>query len=280
MPVPLPAFAETHFVLLHANGYPAGCYTQFIHHLKNHAQVTAPDLLTADVCPADQRWPQMDAQVAQTVAGLPQKKIILVAHSMGGYLAMREAVRNDKVWAVVLLDSPLATGWRSVLLNTVNRLGLRYKAGPAPIANRRRFEWPNIEAAREFFVNKWHVRTWAPGVLDDYLKHGLTARADGSVCLRVPRETERDIYAYLPIDWGQEAYKVMRRRGIPLGFIAGKQSREMQWGGYAINRQLFAPRFAELDTSHLIPFDQPKACAEAVVAMCALLGVDLQNAYS
>ncbi|HOB02200.1 alpha/beta fold hydrolase [Casimicrobium huifangae] len=258
-----------HLTFFHANGYPSGVYRQFFAALERHAHVHAPSVLdSAPDCAAHRRWPTMLDQALGLTQPRAGSRHVLVGHSMGGYLALQAAARHpEAVAAVVLIDSPIPTGWRGKLLSFSQLTGLAYRAGPAPIAARRRDQWPSRAAAREFFAGKAFVQRWAPGVLDDFVAHALVTAANGGVTLRVPRDTERDIYAYVVHRPAFHALQRLRRKGIAVHYIAGTQSEETRMAGYAENERLFAPRFHALPTGHLIPMEAPVDCAALVLKL-------------
>ena len=264
-----------HITFLHANGYPSGVYRQFFAALREHATVHAPAILeTAPDSAAHQRWPMMLDQALDALQTLPAgstkkngatPRHVLVGHSMGGYIALQAAARHmDTIRDVVLIDSPIPTGWRANVLTFAQLTGLAYKSGPAPVAARRRDAWPSREAAREFFAGKAFVQAWADGVLDDFIEHAIVDSTDG-VTLKVPRDTERDIYAHIVHRSAHAALRRLKRGGVTTSFIAGERSEETRLAGFEDNERLFAPRFQRLATGHLIPMEAPQACADAVL---------------
>ena len=259
-------------VFLHANGFPSGSYRQFLEALGRYADVIAPPAL--DTPPGIQprmRWPHMTQQVVGEVRQAAERcgPVVLAGHSMGGYLSLMAAARlPTHVRSIVLIDSPLVLGWRKSIFETLKLTGLSARGGPAPVAARRRDRWVSREQAHEYFSAKEFVRTWAPGVLEDFLAHGLAAGQDGALSLRIAREAERDIYANLPAHRTLAAFRSLRAHGgIEIHMIAGTRSREMEMTGRAINRRLFGSNWHELPTGHLVPMEQPLACAE-LVARC------------
>ena len=260
-----------HITFLHANGYPSGVYRQFFAALRNHATAHAPEILeTTPASAARQRWPMMLDQALDLLQTLPPspdetRRHVLVGHSMGGYIALQAAVRHmDTIRDVVLIDSPIPTGWRANLLTFAQLTGLAYKSGPAPIAARRRDTWPSREAAREFFAGKAFVQSWADGVLDDFIEHAMVDCDDG-VTLKVPRDTERDIYVHIVHRSALKALRRLQRGGVNVSFIAGERSEEARLAGFAENERLFSPRFVRMATGHLVPMEAPQACADAVL---------------
>ncbi len=259
-----------HITFLHANGYPTGVYRQFLTALTAHATVAAPDILeTAPSSAANQRWPLMlDHAIAslKTTAQEPRQTRVLVGHSMGGYLALQAAARHPEgISQVVLIESPIPTGWQSAVLSFAQMTGLAYKSGPAPVAARRRDTWPTRSAAQEFFAGKAFVQRWAPGVLSDFIDHALVDMVGGGVQLRIPRDTERDIYANIVHRKALAAIHKLRKRNVRVSFIAGEHSNELRMAGMASNERLFGTRFQRMPHGHLIPLEVPQACADAVI---------------
>ena len=259
-----------HITFLHANGYPTGVYRQFLAALTAHATVDAPTILeTAPESAAHKRWPLMlDHAVASinTSASEPRQQRVIVGHSMGGYLALQAAARHPEgISQVVLIESPIPTGWQSAVLSFAQMTGLAYKGGPAPVAARRRDTWPSRSEALDFFSGKPFVQRWAPGVLRDFIEHALVEAADGGVELRIPRNTERDIYANVVHRKALAALRKLRKRNVRVSFIAGEHSAELRMAGMASNERLFAQRFQRMPHGHLIPLEEPQACADAVI---------------
>ena len=256
------------FLFLHANGFPTGVYRQFLTALARFGAVDAPEVInTPGTVRASRRWPHMTEQTLERIHQLAdeQRPLVLVGHSMGGYLSLMAAARaRSQVAAVVLVDSPLVLGWRRPFLESMRLTGLSRYGGPAPIAARRRFQWNSADEARDHLSAKAFCRHWADGVMDDFIEHGLVPAASTGVALRISREIERDIYAHLPGRRTFAAYKRLRNQGIPVFLLAGKHSREMQMAGALHNRQVFQQRLIELPAGHLIPMEVPQLCAEAV----------------
>lgn len=259
-----------HITFLHANGYPTDVYRQFLAALTVHATVDAPAILeTTPDAAADTRWPQMlNHAIAsiKTSACAPRQQRVLVGHSMGGYLALQAAARHpDVISHVALIESPIPTGWQSAVLSFAQVTGLAYKGGPAPVAARRRDAWPSRSAAHEFFAGKPFVQRWASGVLRDFIEHALVDADGGGVQLRIPRNTERDIYANIVHRKALAAVHELRKRNVRVSFIAGELSDELRMAGMASNERLFAQRFQRMPHGHLIPLEEPQACADAVI---------------
>jgi pimeloyl-ACP methyl ester carboxylesterase len=251
----------------HANGYPTGVYRQFLAHLRQTREVIAPEIITTPLATAGpKRWGITVDTALKWLDDQPTETLDLVGHSMGGYLAVILAqLRPERAQHVVLIDAPMVVGWRSALLNTVRRSGQAERFGPAPIAARRKDQWPDFESARAYFESKKFVQVWAHGVADDFYAHGLARADDGSLRLRVAREIERDIYAYIGHQQAYAAVRAVQKRApAAVSFIAGSLSQELRLAGYKNNQRLFGSRFHEIASGHMVPLEAPQACATLV----------------
>lgn len=260
---------SSRLLFLHANGYPAGVYRAFLDLLATRWTVHAIDTIGIE---AQHRpghgWRRMRAQVMDCIDALPDGPLVLVGHSMGGYLAAMAAARlPQRVSQVVLIDSPMVLGWRATLVSAAKATGLTWKLGPAPVAARRRNHWASREEARAHLGSKDFVRRWAPGVLDDFVHAGLHEHPGGGVTLAIPRETERDVYATIAHRDALLAVRRLRARGTPVGFITGSHSEETRLAGREQNRRFWGASWVELQTGHLVPMEAPEACARAVLEM-------------
>jgi pimeloyl-ACP methyl ester carboxylesterase len=256
-------------VFLHANGYPAGVYRQFLAALAERHPVSAMDIVGVHRAEAPGRgWRNLLTPVLARIDTQPEQQIALVGHSMGGYLAaMAAARRAGQVAQVVLIDAPMVSGWRSTLVSVSHATGLSRRIGPAPVAARRRQHWASRDEARRHLAAKPFVQRWAPGVLDDFIAAALTDDPAGGVSLTIPREAERDIYATLAHRAALHAVRTLRKCGVPTGFVAGSQSEELRLAGREENRAFWGQDWRELDSGHLIPMEQPEACAAAVQSL-------------
>jgi pimeloyl-ACP methyl ester carboxylesterase len=269
---------------LHGNGFPSGCYRQFLNALATKTTIVAEPLLTSPLdCPATERWFIMRDQAIATIEALIEEhseriasgeKLHLVGHSMGGYLQMMAAQalieKNpdlEKAFgAIVLIDSPVPLGWRGWLLKVLQATSLSSKFGPAPIAAKRRFQWQSIHEAISFFASKPFTNRWSSGVLKDFTAHALTKTAEGNYELTVPRQVESEVYAQTTAAHAVASLYALREKGISPYFIAGSDSIEIGLAGRKKIYRLFQGQLTILEGSHLIPFEQPKQCAQAVLA--------------
>ena len=191
----------------------------------------------------------------------------LVGHSLGGLLSLLAASkRPDLARGLVMLDSPVITGWRSHTVQVLKRSRLIQRVGPGKVSMTRRHEWPSRQAVLDHYGAKAMFARWAPGMLADYVAAGTEPR-DGQRVLAFDRAVETRIYDTLPHHLGS----VLRRHPLrcPVGFIAGTRSREVRQGGLGQARALAGERFAWIAGTHLYPMEKPQETADTVLAMLA-----------
>ena len=242
----------------HGNSFPAGVYRRFLDGLREDFDVHAIDMVGHDdAFPVSDGWPEL---VAQLIVQLERygEPAVLVGHSLGGMLSLMAAKqRPDLARCVVMLDSPVVAGWRAWLLRMAKTRSWYDNLSPAKFSQRRRTVWPDAQAAYDHFAPKDIFAAWAPGVLADYIEHGLMPHPDG-VQLRFSREVETEIYRALPDHIGA---LVELPFPVPVGFVAGTNSVELRQAGLDATRRLVGSHFRQIEGSHLFPMESPEQAA-------------------
>lgn len=254
-------------VFSHANGYPAGTYRQLFAIWRAAGwRVLALEKFGHDPrYPVTSNWPRLRDQLIDFVDAQAPQGAFLVGHSLGGLLSLLAASRRPALaHGVVMLDSPVVTGWRAHTVQVLKRSRLMQRLGPGKVSITRRHEWPSRRAAFEHYAAKSMFARWAPGMLADYIAAG-TQRQGGRTVLAFDRAVETRIYNTLPHQLGT----VLRRHPLqcPVAFIAGTRSAEVRQGGLEAARRLAGERFAWIDGTHLYPMERPQETAAKVLAL-------------
>lgn len=187
-------------VFSHANGFPAGTYEQLFKAWRAAGwRVKAVAQFGHDPAyPVTSNWPRLRDQLIDFIEAEVKAPAWLVGHSLGGLLSLLAACRRPElVQGLVLLDSPVFTGWRAHSVRMLKLSGLIPRLSPAKVSRTRRHEWPSRQAALEHFRAKAVFARWEPQVLADYIGAG-TRRAGGKTVLAFDRAVETHIYNTLP----------------------------------------------------------------------------------
>lgn len=257
-------------IFSHANSFPAGTYRLLFALLRERGfDVHAVDRFGHDArYPVTDSWPHLVQQLADFATPLVQRwgqPALLVGHSLGGFLSVMAAAQHPQLASgVLMLDSPLISGWRARSLEMAKRAQLVGAVSPGKISRKRRNLWTQREEALALFQSKKSFARWHPQVLQDYVDHGLAEDAEQRITLHFTREEETAIYNTLP----HNLSALLRRHPLrcPAAFIGGLSSKEMKQVGMDMTLRITHGRIMMLDGSHLFPMEQPAVTAAAIEA--------------
>jgi pimeloyl-ACP methyl ester carboxylesterase len=260
-------------IFSHANSFPASTYGVLFKSLKARGfSVKAVEKFGHDSqYPVTNNWPHLVQQLvdfAQTEVETAGKPAFLVGHSLGGLLSLMAAARAPQlVRGVLLVDSPILGGWRATTLGVIKSAQLVGSFSPGAVSHRRRNNWPNQEAALEYFRSKKAFAKWDPQVLRDYIAHGTHDEDQGAEKKRVlsfDRRVETTIYNTLP----HNLDALIKRHPLkcPVAFLGGIDSVEMKQVGMTMTERITKGRITMIDGSHLFPMEKPIATAAAIEA--------------
>ena len=258
-----------HLVFAHGNSFPGGTYGVLTRSLEARGfAVQVLDKFGHEPrYQVTNNWPNLVQQLADfTTEAVARhgEPAFLVGHSLGGFVSVMTAAQHPHLArGVVLLDSPLISGWRANALDVVKRTQLVGAISPGKVSRARRKQWPDRASALEHFRHKRAFARWDPQVLEDYIEHG-TRDEDGQRVLAFDRDVETRIYNTLP----HHLRALLKRHPLqcPVAFIGGRQSEEMKQVGMALTLEVTQGRTMLLDGSHLVPMEKPLATAAAVEA--------------
>lgn len=256
----------------HANGFPAGTYRLLFEAWREAGfRVIAVDRFGHDPrYPVSSNWPRLRDQLIDLIQlQSPAQPVHLVGHSLGGYLSLLAACRRpDLALSLVLVDSPVLSGWRAHSLQVMKVSGLMKRFSPGRVSARRRWQWPSVDAAWQHFAAKAAFARWPPDVLRDYIASGTETDPDGAsssaVRLAFRREVETRIYDTLPHHLGTVLHRHPLR--CAAAYIAGTRSAEGRQVGLGATRALVHERLQWIEGSHLFPMEEPLQTAAAVLA--------------
>lgn len=270
-------------VFAHANGFPARTYRSLFEAWRAAgATVHAIEKLGHDPrFPVTDNWPHLRDELIHFIEQHAGGPAYLVGHSLGGFVSLLAAARRpDLALGVVLLDSPVLSGWKARAVQFAKATGIGERFSPGHISKRRRQHWPNADAAYEHFASKPAFARWAPGVLRDYIASGMEAApaelaTDAHHRLSFHREVETAIYNSLP----HHIARVLRVHPLqcPLAFIGGSESTEVKQVGLAATRRITQGNMSKLSGTHLFPFERPAETATEVLRWIERFGPSIAS---
>lgn len=255
----------------HANGFPALTYRTLFAELADDFDVRYVERIGhGGHYPITRDWSHLVEQLLDDVERRYEQPVWLVGHSLGGYLSLMAALKQPQlVKGVVLLDSPVLSGWRSSALQMLQWSGLDDRFSKGAVTRARRTHWPSREEAWKHFHRKPAFARWDERMLSDYIDYGIPQTGPGGErTLAFDREIEYRIYKTVPCTLGA---RVAHGAPLPIGFLAGTRSREVRHIGLDATRRLVHGRIEWVDGTHLFPMERPIETARAVQHMIATL---------
>ncbi len=254
---------ELHFA--HANGYPPGCYRQFVDALSSEHPILAMPFrsLNSKSNPDEvQTWHDLVEDLIHYLDQQSNLPIVGIGHSLGGVVTLLAAVkRPDLFSSIVLLDPVFLPRWIYWLKGVIPHRFRGYLVPLARIARKRRDRWPNREIARAHLRKKRVFARISDPVFDDMLDSMLVELPDHSCELAYSRDWEARIYTTVTNPWS--AIKQVR---VPMLILKGQESDTIQPADWKRMKHL-QPNgyFVEIEgVGHLLPLEQPHAIATTI----------------
>lgn len=251
----------------HANSYPAGCYRKLLETLGHQYDIACIERIGHDPrFPVSDNWPHLTDELIQSVERLG-RPVYGVGHSLGGALTVLAALKRPELFAgVVILDSPILSGWRSRGLWLAKRLGRIERVTPAHIALGRRDQFDSVEAMHAHFARKPLFARFDPDVLDDYVRFGSEPSGDG-VRLTFRPEVEHKVYCTLPHIFP----RIARPLAMPAVYLAGAASDVIGPADLRFVERRFGMRVEPVPGSHLFPLELPQGTADEILRVLAAM---------
>ena len=267
----MPTPAKPLIIFSHGNSFPASTYGALLRGLEARGfQIKAIEKFGHDPAyPVTSNWPHLVQQLAdftELQAANLRAPIVLVGHSLGGFLSLMCAAKHPGLAAgalrgVVLLDSPIISGWRARVLALAKTTGLFGPLGPGAVSKKRKRVWASKEDVFLHFRSKKAFARWDDETLHHYASHGTVA--DGALRrLAFDCDVETAIYNGLPHNMGR--LMASHPPQCPVAFIGGQQSVEVKKVGLAMTRHVTRGRLRMVGGSHLFPIENPLETAAAI----------------
>ncbi|WP_428407704.1 alpha/beta fold hydrolase [Hyphococcus sp.] len=211
-------------LFLHATGFCASAYAQMLSAVQDVFDVYALDLRGhgRNSLPADPARLRSWAPYRDDVRAFLDKENrdgwVLAGHSLGAATALLAAEGRSDVAALRLIEPVAMPSWLSALAKTPVWPVFARRMPLVRGASRRRSLWLSREEVAASYGRKSLFRDWAPGVLDDYLRDGLTEE-NGGVRLSCAPAWEAATFAAQ----GNDFWKAAANAPAPVRIFAARE---------------------------------------------------------
>ena len=216
------------------------------------------------------RWLDVTDKIAGLLNQLRIRRAVGIGHSMGGHTLAQCAGDHPEVFSHLVLFAPVIMDPRYY---GADASGVFSGDAPHPAIRRKR-DFDSPEAMMERFRTRDPYELFDPRVFEDYCRHGLTQKADGSgyelACLP---EVEASFYGASRTNPG--IHEAVKRIEAPTVVVRAKQLGVMDFKGAPTWPQLAdqIPKGVDMprpDRTHFHPFEDPADAAQIITEATAL----------
>lgn len=260
----------------HGNGFPAETYHQIIKELSQYTEVGyIPCLGHNPKYQVNNNWATIVEELIDYISSNYSEPVTAVGHSFGGVLSYFACLKRPELFnAIILLDSPIFSLWKTKLIGVTKFLGLAEYLSPAPNGTKnRRCTWPSHEAAIEHFSSKKAFKIFDPKCLRDYVYFGTEPVSENSneIKLRFDPIIEWKIYRMLP-----STHADRLPNNIPCGLLYGQYSGVIKEYDAKYMVKHYGMKCTRLlDCGHLFPFEKPAYTVAKIIEMAKALNIKL-----
>ena len=244
----------------HANGIPSASYSPLFEKLAPHSVIAKPMFGHDSHYPFTKNWVYMADELIDYLDLNAQQPVLAVGHSMGALVSFIAACKKPELFkGVLMLDPPLIFGLGSWVFRAAKLTGQIDKITPAGKSKFRRSQWPDRQAAIDYFASK-PLFQFESSCFDAFCHSALEEAADGSVQLAYKVEVELGIFRNTP----HNLKRYNPSKDIPIKVVFGKQS-DASRGHFIIPFcEYFDIPYEQIDGQHMYPLQQPDKTVEII----------------
>ena len=248
----------------HANGFPVETYSELLNNLEG--QVVPPiRILGENIQTVYEGYENFVDEVIEHVSNTKGEGVA-IGHSFGATLSLLAEARQPGLFkTVILLDPPLFSSTKTIILNILRRLGLGYMVTPAKKSMKRKDSFKSREEAMEYFSSKLLFRDVSKSTIELYAKYGLKEIGE-EYRLAISRERETEIYINLPTSLPNEISRIQGNL-IYADKVRLLDDADLKWWNKAMPKISSSP----FHGSHMFPFEKPKELAGFINQIVASL---------
>ena len=234
----------------HANGFPAETYRDLLNNLEG--EVVSPiSILGKGISSVEEGYDNFVDEVIEH-ASKTKGKGVAIGHSFGGTLSLLAEARQPGLFkTIILLDPPLFSRTKMIIVSILRRLGLEYLVTPAKKSMKRRDSFKSREEALEYFSTKGLFKEIPRSTIELYVNHGLE-EIGGEYRLVISKERETDIYLNFPTRLPNEISRI-KGNLIYADKVRLLDDADLKWWDKAMPKISRSP----FHGSHMFPFEKP-----------------------
>ncbi|TRY33875.1 alpha/beta fold hydrolase [Aliiglaciecola sp. M165] len=247
---------QLHFV--HANGFPAGCYSSFLGMLKN-VEVKAIEKIShkSTVLPKN-----LDALVEEFVdsvmAGF-EAPVIAMGHSTGACVVGLAASRYPYLFkGVIMLEPIFLSTSKRLIIGFLKTLGLIDYFGPSGAAKKRKNRFATINDARIHFSRKNLFSNFDNACFEDFMESGFYLK-DGTIHLSFSTEIEAQLFRTILVNIPRQL------KHVKSTIIFGSKSNMISsWDVSWCRNSMFESSVQMVQGGHMFPLEMPRESAQLI----------------
>ena len=250
--------------LFHANGFPCETYRDLLNNLEG--EVESPiSILGKGISSVEEGYDNFVQEVIEHSSDT-KGEAIAIGHSFGAPLSLLAEARQPGLFkTIILLDPPIFSRTKRIIISILRRLRLEYLVNPAKKSMKRRDSFKSREEALEYFSTKGLFKEIPKSTIELYVNHGLK-EVEGEYRLTIPRERETDIFLNFPTKLPNEISRIEGNL-IYADKVRLLDDADLKWWNKAMPKISRSP----FHWSHMFPFEKPKELAGFINQIVASL---------
>ena len=186
----------------HANGFPAETYQELLSLIDGDIQDPL-SVIGKQIPEVKEGYHEFTDEIIEH-ASKTHGEGIAIGHSFGGTLSLLSEAREPGLFKnIILLDPPIFSHAKRIILSFLRKLGLEYLVTPAKKSMKRRESFNSREEALDYFSSKTLFKEVPKTTIEHYVQSGLEER-NGTFQLVIPRQRETEIFLTLPTQLPRE----------------------------------------------------------------------------
>lgn len=251
---------KENIVFSHGNGFPARVYSALHNELSDY-DFSFIEAYGLGEYPITTGWTESINELIDFIETKHSEPVTALGHSFGGVISLLASTQRPELFKkVIAIDPPYFGIFKRYVIGGLRLINKEDKVFKQPrMALKRKHQFISRDHARDYFAGKPFFKNFHSKCFDDYIEYGFTTR-NGQVELLIPPKLESDIFKLMPCFRRNEFIKPVESYFLYGNKKGVHDKKDILW----LKAVLRNTRFVEYDGSHMLPLENPKACAELI----------------